>query len=91
MLSGLKIAIALLSILLATGCANYSATEADFGNSVRNVIAKQQLGNGGALDEDEPLQSTDGRRVENVTRVYQTNVGDPAAVVGTKELKRTGQ
>jgi hypothetical protein len=91
MISKMKIVIALVSGLLTAGCSTYSATEADFGNSVRNVIAKQQLGTGGPLDEDEPLESTDGRRIENVTRVYQTNVGDPSGVVGTKELNGARQ
>jgi hypothetical protein len=91
MLSRTKIAVLLVSVLVAAGCSTYSATEADFGNSVRNVIVKQQLGEGGALDEDEPLRSTDGRRVENVTKVYQTNVGDPASVVRTMEITGDGQ
>ena len=84
-----RLAAALASVLLAAGCA-HSPTEADFGNSVRNVIQKQQVGSGGPLRPDQPLETTDGRRMESVTRVYQTNVGDPSAVVTTKEVSSGG-
>jgi PBP1b-binding outer membrane lipoprotein LpoB len=87
----MKTIAAVLGVALVAGCSSYSATEATFGDSVHNVIAKQQLGAGGPLAEDEPLESTDGRRMENVTRVYQTNVGNPAAVVGTKEISGGSQ
>jgi len=81
-----KSAVLVASFLLVAGCAS-SPTEADFGNSVRNVIAKQQLPSSGPLADDEPLQSTDGRRGENVANVYQRHVGDPAAVSRTKEIQ----
>jgi len=79
-------AVLVISVVLVTGCA-HSPTEADFGNSVRNVIAKQQLPSKGPLQDDEPLQSTDGRRGESVTTVYQTMVGDPGAVVRSTKVQ----
>jgi hypothetical protein len=80
-----------MALAAAAGCSTYSATEASFGDSVRNVVTKQQVGVGGPLAEDEPLQQTDGRRIENVTRVHQNSVGNPAAVVGTKDVSGGGQ
>ena len=81
MISQLKISAVLVAAILATGCAGKSATEADFGNSTRNMIAKQAVGAGGALRPDEPIQSGDGRRLEGVDGAYTSNVGDASRVV----------
>jgi len=81
-----KMAVMVISVVLVAGCA-HSPTESDFGNSVRNVIAKQQLPSKGPLKDDEPLQSTDGRRGATVTTVYQTTVGDPGAVVRSTKVQ----
>lgn len=77
------------TMVLLVGCVSPSATEEDFGNSVRNVLAKQQIAPTGPLQPDEPLQSGNGRRLENVNSVYQGNVGDPSPVVRQVEVDST--
>ena len=69
------------------GCAGVSQTEADFRNSMENVIAKQQIPVTGTLGPNEPIDSGDGRRLENVNTIYQTNVGDPSPVVRQVEIQ----
>ena len=69
------------------GCAGVSQTEADFRNSVENVIAKQQMAPTGTLGPNEPIETGDGRRLENVNTVYQTRVGDPSPVVRQVEIQ----
>jgi PBP1b-binding outer membrane lipoprotein LpoB len=80
MLSRLKIAAALAAAVLVAGCAS-SATEQDFRRSVDNIIAKQSVGAGGPLADDEPIDGSDGRRLEAVDAMYRTKVGDSAPVV----------
>ena len=77
MILRLKVLFALVGLVLISACAGTSATEADFGNAARNVIAKQQMPVSGPLKEDEPIAAGDGRRLENVNTTYQTHVGDP--------------
>jgi hypothetical protein len=81
-----KVAVMVIGVVLVAGCA-HSPTEEDFGNSVHHIIAKQQMPSSGPLQDDEPLQSTDGRRGEKVATVYQTTVGDPGAVVRSKGIQ----
>ena len=88
MLSQLKVPVAVFASLLISACTSVSPTEQDFRNSVENMIAKQQIKPTGPLQADEPIQSGDGRRLENVLTVYQTHVGDPTPVV--REVKVEG-
>ena len=85
---GLKIGISLLVLVTCTACETTSPTEEDFGNSVRNAIAKQTMESQGTLAADEPLDSGDGRRLTNVTSVYQNRVGDPSPVVKQVEVRQ---
>lgn len=82
-----KTLLVLASTWWLTGCA-VSQTEAEFGNSVRHVMARQQIAPSGPLKADEPIQSGEGRRLENVTTVYQTYVGDPTPVVKEMEVEQ---
>jgi hypothetical protein len=77
MILRLKVLFALAGLVLISACAVTSPTEADFGNSARNLIAKQQMPATGPLKADEPITVGDGRRLENVNTTYQTHVGDP--------------
>ena len=87
----LKILVASLSLAWLPACTSVSPTEEDFGNSVRNFVAKQQMTPSGSLEADEPIQSGDGRRLEGVTSVYQDNVGDPSPVVRQVEVQKGAQ
>lgn len=80
-----KTLVLITALAWLAGCA-VSHTEADFGNSVRNVVDKQQMRPTGPLKADEPIQGGDGRRLENVNTVYQTQVGDPSPVVRQIEV-----
>ena len=88
--NGFKLVIALLAASALTACETTSRTEEDFGNAVRNMVAKQAMESQGPLAADEPLDSSDGRRQSNVHTVYQTNVGDPSPVVKQVEVKAEG-
>ena len=77
MIIRLKVLSALVSLVLISACAGTSSTEADFGNSARNMVAKQKMPGSGPLEADEPIATGDGRRLENVNTTYQTHVGDP--------------
>lgn len=81
-----KTLFALASLSCLAGCAGVSQTEAEFGNSVRHIVARQQIAPSGTLEADEPIRSGDGRRLESVTTVYQTYVGDPTPVVREMEV-----
>ena len=88
MLSQLKTATAVAITILICGC-QASSTEENFGSSVRNMIAQQQIESTGPLQPNEPLASGDGRRLESVTTVYQSMVGDPGPVV--RQIKVEGE
>ena len=77
MILRLKVLSAMVGLVLISACAATSPTEADFGNSIRNMVAKQQMPGSGPLKADEPIPVGDGRRLENVTTAYQSHVGDP--------------
>ena len=70
-----NIAIYGLSILLSSGCAwqGETATERDFGNSVRTMVAEQT-----ANPEPRPVstQTSDGQRLEQVIEDYRKTVGE---------------
>ena len=83
-----KTLLALAAFSSLTGCA-VSQTEAEFGNSVRHMMARQAIAPSGPLQADEPIQTGDGRRLENVNTVYQTYVGDPTAVVKQIEVDKS--
>lgn len=82
-----KILMVVASTWWLTGCA-VSQTEAEFGNSVRHMMTEQRIAPSGPLKADEPIQSGDGRRLENVTTVHQSHVGDPKMVVKEMEVER---
>ena len=93
MILRLKVLFALAGLVLISACAVTSPTEADFGNSARNVIAKQQMPATGPLKADEPITVGDGRRLENVITTYQTHVGDPQPDGSTRfqQIKAEGK
>lgn len=70
-----NIAIYGLLILLSSGCAwqGETATERDFGNSVRTLVAEQT-----ANPEPQPAltQTSDGQRLEQVIEDYRKTVGE---------------
>ncbi len=76
-----KTAFALLSvgILSLWGCSNQpTATEQDFGNSVRQMVSAQTL-NPDAGDT-EPVESSDPKRLEKALDTYRNDVSKPETV-----------
>lgn len=86
MISPVKLSLVVVGIVLVSGCAGQTRTEADYGKAARSMVEQQKMTPVGTLKADEPLKSTDGRRMANVLEVYQTNVGDPEAVVRSKKV-----
>jgi hypothetical protein len=70
-------ALTIAGVILSGGCAT-SATEQDFGNSVRHTMAMQRTPPAPAPATEPTL---DGERLESVLSVYRTMVGDPTPVV----------
>ena len=69
-----------ISSVVITGCATNepTATELDFGNSVRAMQRAQMLNPQEALLPDpNPVDHGDGVRLNNVLEVYQTGVSTP--------------
>ena len=91
MLTRLKVIAVVAAVTISCGCASYSATKTDFGNSVENMISKQSVGTGGALAADEPINHGDGVRLMGVDSVYTSNVGDPSPVVRQAPAQRMGE
>ena len=81
------------TLALLAGCAGLTGTvENSFGDSVRQTVAAQALNQGGPLAADEPLQHTDGRRMENVQEsTYRTLVGDPRVLVRDYPVETRGK
>lgn len=70
--------LALVPVAL-TACSAYPRTEADFGNSVREMI-RAQTANPGPADPAAP-ETGDGERLNTVVEAYRTDVsrGDQAS------------
>ena len=77
LINGLITAIALTAI---AGCANYeTATESDYGNSVRSMIQAQTMNPQEALLPDpEPVDHGNGERLNNVLGAYTSDVSSPS-------------
>ena len=77
LINGLIFAIALAA---TAGCANQeSATESDFGNSVRSMIQAQTMNPQEALLPDpEPVDYGNGERLNNVLDAYKGDVSSPS-------------
>lgn len=70
----------LITVALLGGCDTYgpTATELDYGNSVRNMV-QSQTANPGPVD-DAPAESGDAQRARNAIDVYRSDVGKPESV-----------
>jgi hypothetical protein len=66
-------------LVVATGCASRpSATERDFGNSVRSMINEQTLNPMDAmLPDPEPVDHGNGERLNNAMEAYKSDVSTP--------------
>lgn len=65
---------------LAVGCSStggQTATERDFGNSVRHMVKAQTANPSPSTD---PVESGDGQRLEHALESYRTSVGKPESV-----------
>lgn len=67
----LKLLPVLLTIAVLTACAAYPSTEADYGNSVRQMVRSQIVT---APGDTNPVETSDGERQNNVLEAYRTDV-----------------
>lgn len=75
------VAMGVLGVAFTAGCSNIggpTATEQDFGNSVRQMVRAQTL-NPGAAD-DIPVESSDPQRLEKVLDTHREDVARPEGV-----------
>jgi hypothetical protein len=77
--SGLLLA---LTLGATTGCSGAkTATEADFGNSVRQMSQAQTLNpTTRSLPDPDPIDYGDGERLNNVMETYRQDVSKPETV-----------
>ena len=67
-------------VFVMAGCSSMNektATEEDFGNSVRHMVQAQTANPTPSTD---PIATGDGQRIENALESYRTNVGRPERV-----------
>ena len=70
-----------LSLGLGACVADPTLTETNFGKSVRQMIEAQTYDPSTlATPSTDPVDSGDGKRLENVLEAYRTDVAQPAAV-----------
>jgi hypothetical protein len=81
---------ALASVMLISACESVGPSEEHFGEAVRNFVSHQQLESQGPLEQDEPIASGNGRRLEAVITVHQSHVGDPGSVVNDMKVEGSG-
>jgi len=67
-----------LAGILLMGCQAYPETEADFGNSVRQMVRTQQVYTGPV--DPNPVEGADGQRTEAVLETYRQSVSQPSEV-----------
>jgi type IV pilus biogenesis protein CpaD/CtpE len=81
------------SVALLAACANkQTATEANFGASVRQMIEAQTYDPSTlTAPSTETIDSGDGRRLEAVLESYRTDVAKPAAVNEDINISVDGQ
>lgn len=74
--------LGLLAIAASVGCSSLTpptATEQDFGNSVRHMISSQTANPNNPTNSD-PINEGDGERINNALETYRTDVGIPERV-----------
>jgi hypothetical protein len=74
-ISGLSLTLA---VTLMTACTSPSATESDFGNSVRHMKQAQTMNPG--TPSRETLETSDGDRLSTVLDVYRSDVARPEVI-----------
>jgi len=74
--------VCLLPVLLAAGCASEpTATERNFGDSVRSMVRAQVSDPSTLANPSEAtVDSTDGQMLEGALEAYRLTVADPGAV-----------
>lgn len=79
-INGLMIAIMLFAMATLAGCSSQeSATEADFGKSVRSMIQAQTLNpQESLLPDPEAVDYGNGERLNNVMEAYKSDVSAPS-------------
>ena len=61
--------------IILCACSAYPETEADFGNSARQMVRAQKVYTGPV--DPAPVEGNDGQRLEPVLQAYRENVTQP--------------
>ncbi|MGI9391405.1 MAG: hypothetical protein ACR2O1_15215 [Boseongicola sp.] len=79
----LTIAVTTSIVLLSAGCANQERTEADFGNSVRQMTEQQIYDmNAAASPDPNAVLGGDPDRLNNTLDGHRKDVANPGGVAG---------
>ena len=75
------------STLILSGCENMQSSKLDesFGSSVKSMIANQTK-DSSLIPSEEPLESTDSRRLNNALRTYRDDVAEKGAVDASTDI-----
>ena len=77
------------AVVLIGGCATQSATEANFGNSVREVTMQQTYDIGATLDsEPEAIVGADAYQLENVINAHRERSAQSQGAGHQKQMFR---
>lgn len=69
------------ALVMTAGCAEHSQVEREFGNSVRQVTRAQTLDSMNVVAPDpDPVDQTDGQRMEAVMETYREDVAKPEGI-----------
>ena len=80
-MSSKRIVTALPALLLCACASKPTATESNFGDSVRQIVRAQTYDPGTlTAPSAETIESGDGQRLEGVIEVYRTDIAKPETV-----------
>lgn len=86
-----KATIAALTMITLGGCVNETVVEADFGNSVRQMVQSQQAHPEVSNNPNpEVVDGTDAERVVTVLKTYRTDVSSPKAITQEVDINTGG-
>jgi hypothetical protein len=83
-----RMTTAIAAAMLLWGCAHQSATEPQFGDSVRHMTGQQIYNLDAAYNPDpNPVLGGDVDKLNNVLEAYRIDVADPAERSGVPQIR----
>lgn len=79
------------ALLVLAGCAEPTALEKDFGNSVRAMVAAQKYTPPTAVQPAPVPTGIDGKKAEQVLRVYREDISQPQEIKNEIQINVGGQ